>query len=165
MHVSFVNQHALAMHVHGICSLRSSSKCHVTNLLVVDLRSSLTYSQMTHPLPIAGKLPIKAYMQVARQQPTKLHTPNTLTHTTHSRTLWLSLTPEMWSDCGSHAVILHHTARRIGGMRNGGWGNIEKQKWELEWNQLSNQTLHQCLSIVRHFILWYYIVMLELLLY
>ena len=38
------------------------------DLLVVDLRSSLAYFMMTHPLPIAGKLPIKSL--VARQLPT-----------------------------------------------------------------------------------------------
>ena len=37
-------------------------------LLVVDLYSSLAYFMMTHPLPIAGKLPIKTL--VARQLPT-----------------------------------------------------------------------------------------------
>ena len=47
---------------------------------IVDLRSSLGYFMMTHPLPIAGKLPIKTL--VARQLPT-----NTCTHThTHTHT-------------------------------------------------------------------------------
>ena len=33
--------------------------CQITILLVVDLCSSLVYFMITHPLPIAGKLPIK----------------------------------------------------------------------------------------------------------
>ena len=41
-------------------------------VLVVDLRSSSTYFMMTHPLPIAGKLPIKTL--VARQLPTHTYT-------------------------------------------------------------------------------------------
>ena len=40
----------------------------ITMLLVVDLCSSLAYFMMTHPLPIAAKLPIKTL--VARQLPT-----------------------------------------------------------------------------------------------
>ena len=40
----------------------------ITILLVVDLCSSLAYSMMTQPLPIAGKLPIKTL--VAKQLPT-----------------------------------------------------------------------------------------------
>ena len=47
------------------------NKCYVTDLLVVDLRSSLAYFMMTHPLPVAGKLPIKTL--VARQLPTNDH--------------------------------------------------------------------------------------------
>ena len=31
----------------------------ITVLLVVDVCSSLAYFMMTHPLPVAGKLPIK----------------------------------------------------------------------------------------------------------
>ena len=31
---------------------------HITDLLVIDSHSSLAYLMMTHPLPIAGKLPI-----------------------------------------------------------------------------------------------------------
>ena len=41
---------------------------YVTDLLVVDLCSSLAYFMMTHPLPVASKLPIKTL--VARQLPT-----------------------------------------------------------------------------------------------
>ena len=44
------------------------NQCYVTDLLVVDLRSSLAYFMMTHPLPVTGKLPIKTL--VARQLPT-----------------------------------------------------------------------------------------------
>ena len=48
-------------HAHTHSSAWSSvpQLCHVTDLLVVDLRLSLAYFMMTHPLPIAGKLPIK----------------------------------------------------------------------------------------------------------
>ena len=42
-----------------------------TDLLVVDLRSSLAYFMMTHPLPVAGKLPIKTL--VTRQLPTNVY--------------------------------------------------------------------------------------------
>ena len=50
--------------------------CQITTiLLVVDLRSSLAYFMMTHPLPIAGKLPIKT---TAKQLATNKHT---CTHT------------------------------------------------------------------------------------
>ena len=44
----------------------------ITILLVVDLYSSLAYFMMTHPLPIAGKMPIKTL--VAKQLPTNLDT-------------------------------------------------------------------------------------------
>ena len=43
----------------------------ITILLAVDLCSSLAYFMMTHPLPIAGKLPIKTL--VAKQLPTNVH--------------------------------------------------------------------------------------------
>ena len=43
----------------------------ITILLVVDLCSSLAYFMMTHPLPIAGKLPIKTL--VTKQLPTNTH--------------------------------------------------------------------------------------------
>ena len=46
--------------------------CQITILLVVDLCSSLAYFMMTHPLTVAGKLPIKTL--VARQLPTKRNT-------------------------------------------------------------------------------------------
>ena len=45
--------------------------CRITILLVFDLCSSLAYFMMTHPLPIAGKLPIKTL--VASQLPTNSH--------------------------------------------------------------------------------------------
>ena len=48
------------------------NQCHVTDLLVVDLRSSLAYFMMTHPLLIAGKLLIETL--VVRQLPTHTHT-------------------------------------------------------------------------------------------
>ena len=40
----------------------------ITILVVVDLCSSMVYFMMTHPLPIAGKMPIKTL--VAKQLPT-----------------------------------------------------------------------------------------------
>ena len=61
-HKSLIGMHEMHGRVHP-------NKCHVTALLVVDLRSSLAYFMMTHPLPIVGKLPIKTL--VARQLPTK----------------------------------------------------------------------------------------------
>ena len=54
--------------VHEMHGRVHSNQCHVTDLLVVDLRSSLAYFVMTHPLPEACKLPIKTL--VARQLPT-----------------------------------------------------------------------------------------------
>ena len=48
------------------------NQCHVTDLFVVDLRSSLAYFMMTHPLLIAGKLLIETL--VVRQLPTHTHT-------------------------------------------------------------------------------------------
>ena len=57
-----------------------SSECHVTDLLIVDLCSSLAYFMMTHPLPVGSKLPIKTL--VVRQLPTNTHThTHTYTHT------------------------------------------------------------------------------------
>ena len=44
----------------------------ITILLVVDLCSLLAYFMMTHPLPIAGKMPIKTL--VAKQLPTNMYT-------------------------------------------------------------------------------------------
>ena len=38
---------------------------YVTDLLVVDLHLSLAYFMMTHPLPVAGKLPMNTL--IARQ--------------------------------------------------------------------------------------------------
>ena len=56
--------------------------------MVVDLRSSLTYFVMTHPLLVAGKLPIKTL--VTKQLPTNTHT-----HThTHTYTLTLQTGPK-----------------------------------------------------------------------
>ena len=51
--------------------------CHVTDLLVVDLHSSLAYFTMIHRLLVASKLPIKTL--VARQLPT-----NVCIHDMHS---------------------------------------------------------------------------------
>ena len=54
--------------VHEMHGPMHPNYCQITILLVVDLCSSLAYFMMTHPLPIAGKLPIKTL--VARQLPT-----------------------------------------------------------------------------------------------
>ena len=73
--------------VHEMHGRVHPNKCHVT---VVDLCSSLAYFMMTHPFPVAGKLPIETL--VARQLPkhTHKHThTNTHTHThkhTHTHT-------------------------------------------------------------------------------
>ena len=60
--------------------------CQITILLVVDLRWSLVYFMMTHPFPIASKLPIKTL--VARQLPTNTHMHNTIWHTYHTY-MWM----------------------------------------------------------------------------
>ena len=47
-------------------------------------------------------------------------------------THWVTLILDVWSHCMvSHAVIQHHTAHRIGGLRNGDMENVETEKWEL----------------------------------
>ena len=56
----------------------NAPQCHVTDLLVVDLRSSLAYFMMPHPLPIANKLPINTL--AVRQLSTNTHMH---THATH----------------------------------------------------------------------------------
>ena len=58
--------------VHEMHGRVHPNECHVTDLLVVDLRPSLAYFVMTHPLPEAYNLPIK--ILVARQLPTNTHT-------------------------------------------------------------------------------------------
>ena len=57
--------------VHEMHGRMHPNYCQITILLVVDLCSSLAYSMMTQPLPIAGKLSIKTL--VARQLPTNLN--------------------------------------------------------------------------------------------
>ena len=65
----------------GVCALESPSfssyrlhgkvhpnECHVTDLLVVDLHSSLAYFTMTHLLLVASKLPIKLWLLGNYQQ-------------------------------------------------------------------------------------------------
>ena len=42
--------------------------CQITILLVVNLCSSLAYFMMTHPLPVASKLPIKLWLLDNYQQ-------------------------------------------------------------------------------------------------
>ena len=51
--------------VHSTMHLMHPNYWQITILLVVDLCSSLAYFMMTHPLPIAGKMPIKT--MVAKQ--------------------------------------------------------------------------------------------------
>ena len=62
------NSHLTVIGVHEMHGRMYPNYCQITILLVVDLCSSLAYFMMTHPLPIAGKLPIKT--SVARQLPT-----------------------------------------------------------------------------------------------
>ena len=57
--------------VHEMHGRMHPNYCQITILLVVDLCSSLAYFMMTHPLPIAGKMPIKTL--VAKQLPTNTH--------------------------------------------------------------------------------------------
>ena len=82
-------------------------------MLVVDLRSSLAYFMMTHPLPVASKLSVKTL--VAKQLPTNTHTythmyTHTHTHThvhnvhTHTHTLTHSHT-----HTHTHTHTLAHT--------------------------------------------------------
>ena len=75
---------------------RVHPKCHVTDLLVVDLRSSLAYFTMTHPLLVASKLPIKTL--VARQLPTNVMYMYMMSHicinrNAHESTFTLDLSP------------------------------------------------------------------------
>ena len=83
------------MHTHDInWGARSSApQLHVTDLLIVDHLSSLAYFVMTYTLSIAGKLPIKTYMYVARLLPTNtdtqiptIHMYALYTQYTHTRT-------------------------------------------------------------------------------
>ena len=62
------NSYLTVFGVHEMHGRMHPNYCQITILLVVDLCSSFAYFMMTHPLPIAGKLPIKTL--VARQLPT-----------------------------------------------------------------------------------------------
>ena len=79
------------MYMHEIHGRVHPNWCHVTGLLVVDLRSSLAYSVMTHPLPLAGKLPtfVQKLRLLSNYQQTTTHTyAHTHTHThSHAHTL------------------------------------------------------------------------------
>ena len=57
--------------VHEMHGRVHPNECHVTDLLAVDLCSSLAYFMTTHPLLVASKLPIKAL--VAKQLQTHTH--------------------------------------------------------------------------------------------
>ena len=61
------NSYLIVIGVHEMHGQMHPNYCQMTTLLIVDLCSSLTYFMMTHPLPIASKLPIKTL--VARQLP------------------------------------------------------------------------------------------------
>ena len=66
------NSYLPVIGVHEMHSRMHPNYWQITILLVVDLCSSLAYFMMTHPLPIAGKMPIKTL--VAKQQlPTIIH--------------------------------------------------------------------------------------------
>ena len=82
-HTSKVNPLVSLTSTHACIHTHMHTHVHthiVVDLLVVDLRSSLAYFMMTHPLPIAGKSPIESLL--ARQLPT-----HTSAHTnTHART-------------------------------------------------------------------------------
>ena len=103
--------------------------CQITILLVVDLCSSLAYFMMTHPLPIAGKLPIKTlgnYQQCIMQMAEiyiSMHThrkPLVLALTCTS-IMWVSINFEqctiryMYKSCLEVVVV-------VGG--GGGWQGI-----------------------------------------
>ena len=62
------NSYIAVIGVHEMHGRMHPNYCHITILLVVDLCSPLDYFMMIHPLPIAGKLPIKTL--VAKQLPT-----------------------------------------------------------------------------------------------
>ena len=82
------------VHVHSYMTLIGVHEMHgrvhpnyATDLLVVDLRSSLAYFMMTHPLLTVNKLPTKTL--VAKQLPTNIHTRMSCFHkyaTVHTRT-------------------------------------------------------------------------------
>ena len=65
--------------VHEMHGRMHPNYCQISILLVVDLCSSLAYSMMIQPLPIAGKFPIKSL--VAGQLPTNMCTPYYTMHT------------------------------------------------------------------------------------
>ena len=64
------NSYLTVIGVHEMHGRMHPNHCQITILLVVHLSSSLAYFMMTHPLPIAGTLPIKTL--VARQLPTNI---------------------------------------------------------------------------------------------
>ena len=72
-HTHTHNSYLPVIEVHEMHGRMHPNYWQITILLVVGLCSSLAYSMMTHPLPIAGKMPIETL--VAKQLPT-----NTRTH-------------------------------------------------------------------------------------
>ena len=68
-HTHTHNSYLPVIGVHEIHGRMHPNYWQITILLVVDLCSSLDYSMMTQPLPIAGKSPIKTLV-VAKQLPT-----------------------------------------------------------------------------------------------
>ena len=51
----------LTIGVHEMHGRVHPNQCHVTGLLVADLRSSVVYFMMTHPLLVAGKFAYKNF--------------------------------------------------------------------------------------------------------
>ena len=126
------------VHVHSYMTLIGVHEMHgrvhpnyATDLLVVDLRSSLAYFMMTHPLLIVNKLPIKTL--VAKQLPANIHTCMSCFHnyaTVHTSThaVYMNLhivhvhvyaidsviTLEL-TDTLLIEKVLYHIARNIGG--------------------------------------------------
>ena len=82
------NSYLTVIGVHEMPGQMHPNYCQITILLVIDLCLSLAYFMMTHPLPIASKLPIKTL--VARQLPTNTHTHTAWVHAyTHTHMAWV----------------------------------------------------------------------------
>ena len=78
--------------------------CHVTDLLVVDLRLSLAYFMMTHPLPVASKLPIEKKLWLPRnyQHTTYSHINSSVHHKIYNIILLCAPTKEMTISNSDH---------------------------------------------------------------
>ena len=68
MHTNMYNSYLPVIGVHEVHGRMHPNYCQITIMLVVDLCSLLVYFMMIHPLPIAGKMPIKTL--VAKELPT-----------------------------------------------------------------------------------------------